>query len=144
MQVIFEELAINMRSSLLINCSLKEAKEIRKGAGFQRRTVSGYVLHIVMRSVKVTEEIASALETQPSSIMRSGMRGDLIRPRTTLHVYCTADEAKGIRRAARRRQSSISGFVLACLHRHWIAEEELARMQQKQSRLSNRRHSKSG
>jgi len=119
-----------MRTSLLINCSEREALEVRKRAGLQRRTVSGYVVNIVLRSVEFSEVIVSALRTLPLFRLRQG-RARALAPRTTLHIYCSTDEAKRIRGAARRAETTISSFVLHCLSRSWEAEDSLVKLQRR-------------
>jgi hypothetical protein len=119
-----------MRTSLLINCSEKEAHEVRRRAGLQRRTVSGYVVNIVLRSVEFSEEVVSGLRTLP--LFRLGQRlARALAPRTTLHVYCSTDEAKRIRGAARLAETTISSFVLHCLRRSWDAEDSLVKIQRR-------------
>ena len=46
------------RAALLINCSKKEAQKIREAAGRQRRTISGYVLNILMNAIRLDEGLA--------------------------------------------------------------------------------------
>ena len=50
-------------------------------------------------------------------------------PRTTLHIYCSLEDARNIRRAARLGQVTISGFVLHCLWHSWQIEDSLAEIQ---------------
>jgi|SRR5215469_1428946 len=113
----------NMRASLLLNCSQKEADEVRKNAKLLSRTVSAYVVHIVMRAVSLSEDFDKSFKATPLYWERHARKEKSFRPRTTLHVYCSAEEAQRIRHAARTRTTTISGFVLRCLHRRWIAEE---------------------
>jgi hypothetical protein len=114
-----------VRPSLLINCSRREAQEVRAKAGFQRRTVSAYVINIVIRAVQVSERLASSLGVLPQFTLGRGKGARAVRPRTTLHIYCTTDEAKRIRNAAQSRKMTISGFVLGCLRRSWEVESSL-------------------
>jgi hypothetical protein len=48
---------VETRPSLLLSCSTSEAQEIRRHAKSQRRTVSGYVMNIVMRSVDSDDDM---------------------------------------------------------------------------------------
>src|SRR5215475_7029060 len=77
-----------MRASLLLNCSRKQADEVRKRAKLQSRTVSGYVLHIVMRAVSFGEDFDKAFETMPhfgSEMLESKKASNLER-----HYMCIA------------------------------------------------------
>jgi uncharacterized protein (DUF1778 family) len=117
-----------MRPSLLIHCSQKEAQQVRKQAALQRRTVSGYVVNIVIRSVAFSDELVSSLGRRAFFKLNQGKRVKATAPRTALHIYCTAEEAKRIRGAASQRNMSISGYVLACLYRSWETEKSVEMM----------------
>jgi uncharacterized protein (DUF1778 family) len=108
------------RTALLINCSAGEAAAIRHHAELERRTVSGYVLNIVMRAVTFEAQIRDLLKS-PSGIERTLSRLPLSAPgpRTTVLLRCSAEEAAAIRAAAKRRSCTISGFVLHALRRSW-------------------------
>ena len=110
------------RSALLINCSEKEARKIHEQAALQRRGVSSYVLNIVSRAVEFDDRIFAAINGLPGSKIRR-----LPGPRTTLLLRCSVEEAKRIRTAAKRRQTTISGFVLQALRRSWKVAEALPR-----------------
>ena len=118
-----------MRTSLLINCSKKEAQEVRTRAELQRRTVSGYVMNIVVRRIQFAEEIPGM--NPPVFRLERGKRAKAAGPRTTLHIYCSLEDARKIRRAARLGQVTISGFVLHCLSHAWQVEDALAEIQRK-------------
>jgi len=126
-----------MRDSLLIHCSNAEAREVRSRATFQRRTVSGYVVNIVLRRVDFAEEISAG---GPATFkLRPDLRAKIARPRTTLHIYCARDEANRIRGAARRGKLTISSFVRHCLRSSWEIEDSLSALQRKNiQRLQNR------
>ena len=87
-----------MRASLLINCSRKEAEQVRKHAALQRRAVSGYVIQIVVRAVELSDGLSSSVVRLFK--LSPGKRIKAMSPRTTLHIYCAPDEAKRIRAAA--------------------------------------------
>jgi uncharacterized protein (DUF1778 family) len=110
------------RTALLINCSETQARTIRERAELQRRTVSGYVLHIVMRAVEFERSVMASLGL-PKSIRSSVSRP--AAPRTTILVRCSVEEAKQIRTAARGREMTISGFVLRTLARSWKATSSI-------------------
>jgi uncharacterized protein (DUF1778 family) len=117
--------SVKMRASLLINCSRKEAELVRKGAGLQRRTVSGYVINIVIRAVEFSNRLVSSLGRSRAFKLPQGKVAKGPAPRTTLHIYCATDEAKRIRAAAFQRRMTISRFVLNCLHRSWETENAM-------------------
>jgi hypothetical protein len=106
------------RTALLIRCSLEEAGQIRDGAHRQRRSVSGYVLNILDRALHVEELIFGGHQYRPSLKQRLG-RIPKVAPRTVIFVRCSDYEASRIRAAARRRDITISGFVLHALRRAW-------------------------
>jgi hypothetical protein len=122
-----------MSASLLLSCSRKEAEQVRKKARLQRRTVSGYVMNIVMRSVEFSDGLVARLGRSPLFKLNSKQVKGLA-PRTALHIYCTTDEAKRIRGAASQRKMTISGFVLSCLRRSWETENSIEVVLRKSSR----------
>jgi hypothetical protein len=80
----------------------------------ERRTVSGYVLNIVLRSVGVEERFfARVIRLGPLPFSRPA------GPRTCLLIRCSEEEAKRIRQVAKRRQMTMCGYVLYCLERWW-------------------------
>jgi hypothetical protein len=95
-------------------------------AAEQRRTISGYVLNIVMRKVEFEEKVfrrhrqLAALAASPS-VRASG-------PRTTMILRCAQEEAMRVREAARRRDMTISGFVLNALRVAWSVADQLAKV----------------
>jgi uncharacterized protein (DUF1778 family) len=124
-----------MQTSLLIHLSKKEAQEVRGRAQIQRRTVSGYVMNIVLRRIEFADEIASNAPiafklTVPKQKKTS-------QPRTTLHIYCSVDEANRVRRSARLGRTTIGGFILNSLRHSWSIEDSLAEMQ-RETRLRRR------
>jgi hypothetical protein len=100
------------RSALLINCSVEESREIHERAAREHRTISAHVLVVVMRIVGSDERLFERLQKLTKLSLERG-KGE----RTTLLLRCTAEEAGRIRLAARRRDTTISGFVLGTLHR---------------------------
>jgi uncharacterized protein (DUF1778 family) len=108
------------RTVLLINCSTEEAKTIRDRAQAERRTLSGYVLHTVMRAVLFEERLSdkiSRLQALNRTLSRGPLR--LPGPRTTILLRCNNEESRRIRLIAARREMSISAFVLHSLRRAW-------------------------
>jgi hypothetical protein len=93
---------------------MPEAKTIRRQARAERRTVSGYVLAIVFRTLPLVERIFM-LENYRRPRPRR------IRPRTAVLVRCSIGEASRIRAAAARSGETISTFVLRRLRSDWRA-----------------------
>jgi hypothetical protein len=114
------------RTALLIPCSQEEADTIRGEAKRQHRGVSGYILHILIRAVEF-EEILVAKGHRVQALNRTLSRTPIrtIGPRTTILLRCSTEESQRIRRAARMRDTTISGFVLQSLRRSWKADEML-------------------
>jgi uncharacterized protein (DUF1778 family) len=106
------------RSAVLIACSLKEAQTIRERAAFERRTISAYVLHVVLRNAALDEKLF-----QEYGKLRSLLDSEFTRrptgPRTTMLLRCASQESARIRTAAKRRNMTISGFVLYALRSSW-------------------------
>jgi hypothetical protein len=86
----------------------------------QRRTVSGYVLNVVMRAVDFEDQLfARVNRLQPSERIKPE------QPRTTIHLHCSTNEAKRVRDAAKRRETNISDFIVHSLRRSWSASDSL-------------------
>ena len=110
------------RTALLIHCSEHEVRSIRERAALERRTVSGYVLNIVMRAVVFYEEALDRFKgLQEFSRARTfpTQRAPIPGPRTTMLLRCSVPEADRIRLAAKTRSATISSFVLQSLRRSW-------------------------
>jgi uncharacterized protein (DUF1778 family) len=59
------------RTTLLINCSVEEAKQVRAAAKRQERTISAYILRAVRRSLDVEQQIEKQrrfLESQAAAL----------------------------------------------------------------------------
>jgi hypothetical protein len=115
------------RTSLLINCSEKEATEVRTRARTERRTVSAYIVNILHESMKASDGLVRYLRNAPSFQLDHARKSKVLGPRTTLHVYCTVEEANQIRKAGHVRQVAMSHYVLSCLHRRWEVEDSANR-----------------
>jgi hypothetical protein len=109
------------RTALLINCSQQQAKTVRDEATREHRTVSGYVLHIVLRSIDFEDSLFSRHRSLTSLPPPHPER--LERPRTTVLIRCSAEEARRIRAAAKRRDTTMSGYILSTLRRAWDVRE---------------------
>jgi hypothetical protein len=101
-----------------------EARTIRTIAVEERRTISGYVLRTVMRKVELEERM---FRRHPWLIVppRVGWRPP--GPRTTMLLRCAPEEGLRIRAAARKRDITISRFVLEALQTSWSVRERLAK-----------------
>jgi hypothetical protein len=114
-----------MPSSLLIHCSRKDAEQVRTKAKLERRTVSSYVMNIVMRAVEFDERLVVRLGLSPLFKVSGKAKVKGVAPKTTLHIYCTMDEAKRVRQLATLRGITISGFVVGSLRRAWEIESSM-------------------
>jgi uncharacterized protein (DUF1778 family) len=112
------------RDALLISCSRDEASTIRKLAAAERRTISAYVLNIVMRKVEIEEGM---LRRHHRLTLQPSVRWRAPGPRTTMILRCAHEEAKRIRTAARRRDMTITRFVLDALQVAWAVADRLAK-----------------
>jgi len=111
------------RTALLIRCSQDEARRIRREATGERRTLSGYVLNIVLRSLPYEELMRSRTGGRFSVNSRSGNPAPEPGPRSAVLIRCLQDEAERIRAAAGHRNTTISAFVLHSLKRSWSVKE---------------------
>jgi uncharacterized protein (DUF1778 family) len=114
------------RTALLVYCSQKESEKIHSMAELEHRTLSGYVLNIVMRAVIFEEAVYAGLRS-PRLRKRAFSQPVPLSPgpRRTMLLRCSVDEAARIRTAAKRRQSSISGYVRLALKRSWIVVDRI-------------------
>jgi uncharacterized protein (DUF1778 family) len=55
------------RTALLVRCSVEEAEKIRAVAEAERRTISGFVLSIVMRYINLQEKLQQQRTPRPWS-----------------------------------------------------------------------------
>ena len=116
------------RNMLLINCSQGEAERIRKTAARQHRTISGYVLNVVLAAIRFDDSLTHLRSVGGDSrvsvrdIELYGLDGFSARPpgpRTTMLLSCSTDDARRIRETAKRKEITISGLVLHALRRTW-------------------------
>lgn len=107
-------------SVLLIRCSHEERNTIRKKAKEERRTISGYIMNVVAVTLRFEEKLMARLhgfERLNTALSRRPIR--VPGPRTALLLQCSVSEAHQIRKAAKRRNATISGFVLHSLRLSW-------------------------
>jgi len=107
------------RTALHICCSAAEAKITRSQARSEMRTVSAYVLGVVLRAVQFDK----GFERLP---LRARPKPRRMGPRASILVRCSVAEASRIRLAAARRRTEISTFVLEQLRRAWRVRGLLA------------------
>lgn len=111
---------MTVRTALLISCSQEQAATIRKRAEFERRTMSGYVLRIVVRWLDLEDRLLVMQReggrrlSVYQSVRASGRRA-------TILIRCSKDEAQRIRAGAKRRSTTISWYVLNTLSLSWSA-----------------------
>jgi|SRR5579872_5525638 len=110
------------RTALLIRCSVDEAAQIRNLARNENRTISGYVLNIMERTLRIEDRLAArmlAFGGLNLTLLRTPLRAP--GPRTAILVRCYVDQADRIRASAARRDTTISAFVLHSLRLAWNA-----------------------
>lgn len=89
----------------------------------ERRSVSGCMLHILVRAVRFDEMIFSQLNRLAGLNSSASERSvPALGTKTKILVRCSAEEAERIRPAAKRRDATISKFVMYCLSRSWNVE----------------------
>ena len=118
---------MNPRTAFLLRCSNPAAETIREKARQSRRSISGYVLGVLDGSLHV-EEILSGRTARLSDFAGASGRAPVRESgaETAILVRCTDAEADRVRAAARRRDMSISAFVMHCLRRGWSVETEMS------------------
>jgi uncharacterized protein (DUF1778 family) len=109
------------RAVLMISCSKEEARKVRETAESQRRTISGYVLKIVVRAAELDERLYQSYQRLAPLSFR--LPGSKPGPRTVMLIRCSKQEAAQIRAAAKRRDVTISGYVLHRLRCSWQVAE---------------------
>lgn len=108
------------RTALLIRCSVEEAAQIRNLARSENRTISGYVLNIMERALRIEDQLAAripAFSNFNRALSRIPLR--VPGPRTAILLRCYVDQAERIRASAARRDTTISAFVLHSLRSAW-------------------------
>jgi len=118
------------RTSLLIRLSHEDAARIRKEAASQHRTLSGYLLRVLERSIKIEMRTTQVLVDRYSQNILHTRACELIgkqnrKLHTAIQLCCAVDEAAEIRKYAARRQLSIGDFVVFSLWRFWMATSQL-------------------
>jgi uncharacterized protein (DUF1778 family) len=104
------------RNAILLCCSREELRTLHEQAHLERRTLSAYVLNIIMRVVQLDEKLSSHV-------------GELARdyparpagPRTKVLLRCSRQEGNRIQQAAKNRGTTVSTFVMQALRNSWQA-----------------------
>lgn len=112
------------RTALIISCSREQAAAIHQRAEIERRTVSGYVLRILIRWLDLEDKI---LAIQQGTTRRLTSQRVMYPPgkRTTMLLRCSKEEAERIKAAAKRRCTTISWYVLHTLSLAWTARDRV-------------------
>jgi uncharacterized protein (DUF1778 family) len=114
------------RAQLLLRCSVEDAREVRRRAEMEFRTISAYVLRTVLRAAEVERSITAAFPEHRRIVWRKQLHAKG-KPRTTMLLRCSRGQAEQVRAAARRRQTSISDYVFLALRRSWRVGDELSK-----------------
>jgi uncharacterized protein (DUF1778 family) len=113
------------RTSLILRCSPENAAKVRHHAAIEHRSVAGYLLSVLERIVAIEEKYHGYRSTMVAQF--KGQRSHEKEDRTAIHLRCGVEQADRIRRAAARRQLSISKFIVFSLERSWQASERARR-----------------
>jgi uncharacterized protein (DUF1778 family) len=112
------------RTSLLLRCSPEEAAKVRHHAALEHRSVAGYLLFVLERNLAIEEKYSDAYT--PLMVQQS-QEETTREDRTAIHLRCSVEQANRIRKAAARRQLSISKFIVFALQRSWRAFDRVRR-----------------
>lgn len=112
------------RTTLTIRCSKEEAAILHSQAAAEHRSLSGCLLKILERSLRFEENYPGELRT----LIRTEALIPPSKSRTKMLLRCSTEQADRIRRAAVRRETSISKFVVYSLRRHWKARAAALRV----------------
>jgi uncharacterized protein (DUF1778 family) len=112
------------RTALLIRCQPGEADRIRVEARRERRTISSYVLNIVVKAVAADDRLFQDDHYRANASL-SRRSPIVLGQRTAILVRCDVIEAERIREAARRRQMRINAFILQALKNAWSHQASL-------------------
>ena len=112
------------RTALIISCSRAQAAAIHQRAELERRTVSAYVLRILMRWLDLEDRL-SGIQRETGRPLTAYQPVRFPGPRTTMLLRCSKEEAHRIRLGAKRRSTTISWFVLHSLALSWSAGDRV-------------------
>ena len=114
---------MSYRAAILISCLKDEADYIREQARADGRSISNYMLKVLLRWVESEERLYMDLSGYGQE--RSFARQVLLPkgPRTVILLRCSAEEGERIRRAAGRRAMQISKYIRWCFARTRAARD---------------------
>jgi hypothetical protein len=108
------------RTALLIRCSPQQALTIRKEALAQHRTISGYVLNVLERSLWIERKFGTGLESLAELPVPEVP--DAKGTRTAILLHCSRESAGEIRRACKKAKNEhkpiCSVFLRKALEKH--------------------------
>ena len=112
------------RTAILLSCCREDADMVRERARLDNRTVSGYVLNIVLRSVAFEATLRGRLGRAEFDPIR---RAEICPPgpKSPMLLRCSSEQAEAIRAAAKYKRMSVSGFVRSSLRKSWSASEQI-------------------
>lgn len=123
--VISSDITMKNRTALLIRCSRGEADLVRRAAHYEYRTMSAYVLNVLLRALRFEDRLFSKMahaDTMNRVLARTPVRPP--GPRTAILLRCSTIQAEDIRLAAKRREIPISSFVMHSLQRYWAVTKD--------------------
>jgi uncharacterized protein (DUF1778 family) len=112
------------RTALIISCTREQSATIHLRAELERRTVSGYVLRILMRWLDLEDKL-SGIQQESGRPLTAYQPVRFPGPRTTMLLRCSKEEAHRIRIGAKRRGTTISWFVVHSLALSWSARDRM-------------------
>ena len=115
-------------SMILMRLSQAESDLIHERAKDGRQTISGYVLKVVLGYVALDENYLAKFTRGVPYFAPMKRPIKVIGPRTTFLVRCSRDESHRIRAAAKRRDATITGYILSALRRTWKVQIKIGRM----------------
>lgn len=113
------------RTSFIVRCPAQEASTIRAEAKAQHRSVSGYLLYMLERSLWIEEKFGRGFvrfEPEQTGIITSFASGEA---KVAIHLCCSVEELDRIQAAASRRRMSVNAFILFSVRRYWRAIENV-------------------
>jgi uncharacterized protein (DUF1778 family) len=114
------------RTALLIRCSKDEADRVRAQAAAEHRTISGCIVNILERSVRIDQDYARGITRKfLDNQAREFRLAHRVTEPTSILLRCSTEEADRIRSVAWHRGMSISEFVAFSLWRHWDAVNKI-------------------
>jgi uncharacterized protein (DUF1778 family) len=108
------------QASLSVTLSWLDAESIRQKAAGTHHSVNQYVLGSVRKQVPFDNRLYQAgKHLGVSKALHSHWHRPIAGPRTALHLRCSESEACRIKRAANRRRTTVSEYIVGCLKGSW-------------------------